>query len=134
MFEVDSMFGNKSKRKLPTLTRRIFGQIVWFLVEAVGSALRAKLLNSTTVLMAGDGKGKREVLDFLAIDVCTLEATHGNFGIREVIGIDIDGPYDSDNDDSDPLQAINAVKNSERLVNSSLTCVENFCIRGKVKT
>ena len=41
--------------------------------------------------VVGDGKGEREVLDFLTIDDCTLEATHGTLGIREVKGIDTDG-------------------------------------------
>ena len=53
MFEVDSMFGNKSKMKLPTLTSRIFRQIVWCLAEAVRSALHSKLLNSMTVSAVG---------------------------------------------------------------------------------
>ena len=69
--------------------------------------------------VVGDGKGKREGLDFLAIEDCTLEATYGTFGIREVTGIDTDGTSDSDND-LDPFQAIKAVNNSYHFVNSSL--------------
>ena len=94
------------------MTRRIFRQIVCCLVEAVRFALRAKLLNLRTVSVVGDGKEKRAVLHLLAIEDCTLEATYGTVGIREVTRINIDATFDSDND-SGPLHAIKAVKHSQ---------------------
>ena len=39
---------------------------------------------------SGDGKRKCELLDFLAIDDCSLEATSCTLDIREATEIDID--------------------------------------------